>query len=584
MDTTPNLTLPYIAAAQAQKHVTHNEAIRALDVLVQLSIVDQHLTEAPSSPVDGARYIVALGATGTWANHDLDVAAWQDGAWAFYQPQIGWRAWVEDENLEVAWNGSTWVPTSNEGGSGNGGGTNVNPTDLVGVNATADTTNRLSVKSEAILFSHDDITPGSGDVRHVLNKSTTAKNASILFQTGYSGRAEFGTTGDDDFHIKVSTDGSTWTDAMLVNGSTGIVSFPAGTSGIGSGNVPDGGATGEVLTKNTAANQDFNWATVNEVPTGGATGQALVKNSATPNDTGWSTVHQVPEGGTTGQVLAKSSNTNHDATWVDQPAGGSGDVTGPVASTDSEIALFSSTTGKIIKRATTTGVLKATSGVLSSAQASVDFAPPTSGTALLKGDNTGGFANAVANTDYTVPATLASYAVNEGASLIGIQDAGGLITATNVEGALAENRIAINAADASISTIEADLTTAEGNISSLQTNAALKTVTNTFTKPQIAAPTALSHNTAWDGNSLQHLTINVNGSNFTIANPSAQTAGTYFTVFVTYTTSHSLVWGSNFRNVSSITSTATAGTSDHFVFRSNGTNLHCVGYALNTGA
>ena len=40
MDQTPNLTLPYIMAAQAQKHVTHNEALRALDVIVQFSALD----------------------------------------------------------------------------------------------------------------------------------------------------------------------------------------------------------------------------------------------------------------------------------------------------------------------------------------------------------------------------------------------------------------------------------------------------------------------------------------------------------------------------------------------------------------
>lgn len=48
---------------------------------------------------------------------------------------------------------------------------------------------------------------------------------------------------------------------------------------------------------------------------------------------------------------------------------GTGDVTGPASSVDSEIALFSSTTGKVIKRASTTGVLKAASGVLSAAAA-----------------------------------------------------------------------------------------------------------------------------------------------------------------------------------------------------------------------
>lgn len=59
MDTTPNLTLPYIMAAQAQKNVTHNEAIRALDALVQLSVVDRNLTAPPMTPNEGERYIVA---------------------------------------------------------------------------------------------------------------------------------------------------------------------------------------------------------------------------------------------------------------------------------------------------------------------------------------------------------------------------------------------------------------------------------------------------------------------------------------------------------------------------------------------
>lgn len=44
---------------------------------------------------------------------------------------------------------------------------------------------------------------------------------------------------------------------------------------------------------------------------------------------------------------------------------GSGDVVGPASSVDGEIALFDSTTGKLIKRATGSGVAKITSGVLS---------------------------------------------------------------------------------------------------------------------------------------------------------------------------------------------------------------------------
>ena len=56
---------------------------------------------------------------------------------------------------------------------------------------------------------------------------------------------------------------------------------------------------------------------------------------------------------------------------------GSGDVVGPSSSVDSELALFNSTTGKLIKRASLTGLVKATSGVASAATAGTDFVAPS---------------------------------------------------------------------------------------------------------------------------------------------------------------------------------------------------------------
>jgi len=58
----------------------------------------------------------------------------------------------------------------------------------------------------------------------------------------------------------------------------------------------------------------------------------------------------VPAGGTTGQLAAKASNTDYDVEWVD-PGAGSGDVVGPASVTDSRIALFDGTTGKLLKQA-----------------------------------------------------------------------------------------------------------------------------------------------------------------------------------------------------------------------------------------
>lgn len=82
-----------------------------------------------------------------------------------------------------------------------------------------------------------------------------------------------------------------------------------------------------------------------------------------------------------------------------------GDVDGPASSVDNQIALFDSTSGKLIKAATTTGLLKASSGVIAAASAGTDYLAPPSGTSLLKANSGGALANAVAGTDYAAATT-----------------------------------------------------------------------------------------------------------------------------------------------------------------------------------
>ncbi len=329
MTETARLALPLIAEAQAQKHITHNEALLKLDVLVQMAVMDRDLTAPPDAPSEGDAWIVAAGATGDWAGHDGEVAAWQGGVWRFHAPRAGWIAWVEDEQLMVLHDGSGWrritgvdavslgghpasdyvltgdlasasvgdadtvdghhaeefAPLSGAtftggvtaaGFTGDGGGlTNVNAdylggqsadaymlrSDLasasvgdadtvdghhaeefallsgatftggvtlpmLGVQTSASGTNRMAVKSDAVLFSHDDVSgDGSGDVRVILNKAAEGRTASFLFQDNWSGRAEFGLTGNDDFSLKVSADGATWREVLIL-ASDGAAGFP----------------------------------------------------------------------------------------------------------------------------------------------------------------------------------------------------------------------------------------------------------------------------------------------------------------------------------------------------------------------
>lgn len=108
-ETSPRLLLPYLQAAQAQKHVTHNEALRQLDGLVNLTVEDRSRSAPPTNPVEGAAYLVAAGATGLWAGWSGDVALWADGAWMRLPARIGWRLWVVAEQLMLVRLAAGWV-------------------------------------------------------------------------------------------------------------------------------------------------------------------------------------------------------------------------------------------------------------------------------------------------------------------------------------------------------------------------------------------------------------------------------------------------------------------------------------------
>lgn len=106
-----NLALPYLQSAQAQKHVTVNEALTRLDALVQLSALSATTTAEPGTPADGAVYILPAGKTGAaWdAMADGDLAYYVDGAWQAITPREGWIAFVRDANQVLAFDGAAWA-------------------------------------------------------------------------------------------------------------------------------------------------------------------------------------------------------------------------------------------------------------------------------------------------------------------------------------------------------------------------------------------------------------------------------------------------------------------------------------------
>jgi Protein of unknown function (DUF2793) len=105
---TPNLAMPYIDVGQSQKEVSHNEALNALDVLTQATVVNSSTTAPPGSPTLGQAWIVAATATGAWAGKEKQIAAWF-GAWKFYRPAKGWRVYDQALSKTFDYDGTAWV-------------------------------------------------------------------------------------------------------------------------------------------------------------------------------------------------------------------------------------------------------------------------------------------------------------------------------------------------------------------------------------------------------------------------------------------------------------------------------------------
>ena len=224
MSNTDHLALPFIDAAQAQKHVTHNAALNLLDCVVQLSISARNVLNPPGTPVEGQRLLLGIGATGAFTGHDGTIATFQDGAWGFLTPVAGWRAYSEAENLLLIYNGLIWADVMSTLKQAQN-------LSLLGLNTTATAQNPLSATLNSALFAALPVAAsGTGDMRMMLNKATLGNTVSQLYQDNFSGRAETGLTGDDHFHVKVSPDGAIWHEAINIDNTTGEVTFPSGAA------------------------------------------------------------------------------------------------------------------------------------------------------------------------------------------------------------------------------------------------------------------------------------------------------------------------------------------------------------------
>lgn len=208
----PRVELPYLQPSQAQKDVTHNEALQRLDAVTQLCLQGFADTAPPELPAPGDIHGLGSSPTGAWAGHGGELSYWSGDQWLFLTPREGWRAWDVSEQVLRVWRDGQWQAVIDR----------LDDIVHLGVNTSADATNRLAVASDATLLSH----AGSGH-QLKLNKAATGDTASLLFQSNWAGHAEMGLAGTNDWSIKVSPDGASWTEALAFDNATGLASGEA---------------------------------------------------------------------------------------------------------------------------------------------------------------------------------------------------------------------------------------------------------------------------------------------------------------------------------------------------------------------
>jgi len=110
MSETFKFKLPLLQAAQAQKHVTVNEALVRLDAAAQMRLVTISNPVPPMAALEGEAYGVPVGAVNAWDGHIGEIAVAANGGWVFLKPAVGWSAWIESQSYQAVFDGADWRP------------------------------------------------------------------------------------------------------------------------------------------------------------------------------------------------------------------------------------------------------------------------------------------------------------------------------------------------------------------------------------------------------------------------------------------------------------------------------------------
>jgi len=214
---TTNFSIPELAAAQSQKHVTVNEALRVVDTAMNLNVIRADFTAPPGSPSEGDKYIPFATASGAWTGKENQVAAYINATWVFFVPVEGWRAYNQTTNELLIFDGTNWAAFTPSFGNGTAAAPAYSFATDTDTGMYRNAANQLGFAtggSQRLLLTNTQITTSTGDVlannagsnsQVTVNKNASGDNALVNFQTGFTHHASIGLQGNNDFTLKVGT-------------------------------------------------------------------------------------------------------------------------------------------------------------------------------------------------------------------------------------------------------------------------------------------------------------------------------------------------------------------------------------------
>lgn len=107
-ETSARFDLPFLAAGQAQKEVTHNEALALIDLALCPVVEAVGINVPPSAPAPGQAWIVGTVPTASWLGAADSLAGWTSGGWRFVALPFGASVTVRASGLKWRRNSSGW--------------------------------------------------------------------------------------------------------------------------------------------------------------------------------------------------------------------------------------------------------------------------------------------------------------------------------------------------------------------------------------------------------------------------------------------------------------------------------------------